>query len=273
MKKYLLKLTSLCLFVGVLSSCEQEKIIYDVNNGQSFVGFNIVSASLPTYSADSGTDFTLEVEVGATTKANHDRTIAIAINDKFTTALPTEYTIDQASLVIPANKFVGTIKITGNYANLPASGQKLITLDLVSVQDADVINPDKKSFTVYLYRACPVSIPLNYTGVSSYSSYTSQPFDVVFTPVVGVDNSWKADNLWGNFVAALTGSSKDEGKSPYPGSIKINCDNTVTVTGTGASGDGGTGTFNPTTKVITFSLNQTVFSNPFTASVKLTPKQ
>ena len=273
MKKYFLKITSLFLFVAVLTSCDEDKVFYDTNNGQSLVGFNTDRGNLPTYAADAGSDFILEFEVGSSVKVNHDRTFAIAVNDQFTTAIPSQYALQQTTFVIPANEFVGTVKIKGNYDALPTLGQTTVTYDLVSVDGADVINPDSNTFTVTIYRACPIEIPLAYTGLVVGSVGAGAPqFDVTFTAVSGADNTWRATNLWGNFVTAATGTNYD-GQYPYPGTVKINCDNTVTVVGTGSVGNGGKGTYNPTTKVINISLNQSLFTGSFTADIELTPKQ
>lgn len=270
MKKYILKLTSLFLFAAVLTSCDEDKVIYKVDGGQSLVAFNEDGGNLPAYSDQ---EYTLEIPVGSTVRTSYDRKIELTVNDQFTTALPSEYTIDESSLVIPANEFVGTVKIKANYSLLPDLGQKVLALNLVSVQDADVINPDKNLFSVYLYRACPKDIALKYNGaVTGSVGGSTAPFTVTLTKVTTADNTWKADNFWGNFVSGATGQNYDN-RYPYPGTIKINCDNTVTVVGTGTVGTGGSGTYNPTTGTITYSLNQGLFTSSFTADITLTVAQ
>jgi len=271
MKKYFLKITTLFLFVAVLSSCDEDKVFF--NNKQSLVGFNGVSANLPAYSVDDNRVFTLKVEVGSSEKVNYDRTFAISINDKFTTATPAQYVLQQTSLVIPANQYVGTIDITGVYDALPANyDEVLLSLDLVSVQDSDVVNPEKTNYTISLYRSCEIEIPLVYAGTITGAGSATAPYDVTFTKVEGADNTWAADNFWGDFVAGATGDDSYAGQYPYPGTLRIKCNNAVLVTGTSSNGAGGTGTFNPTTKVITLKLNQSLFTN-LVAGVTLTPKQ
>jgi hypothetical protein len=153
MKKYFLKLAAVTLFVGVLTSCEEDKVVFDGNNGKSLIGFTSVTANLPAF---QDSDFTMEVEVGATNKVNHDRAIELSVNQELTSATDNQYTIDMSTLVIPAGEYVGKVKITGHYATLPELVKNTITLDLVSVDGFEVKNPDRERFTVYLFRACPI---------------------------------------------------------------------------------------------------------------------
>ena len=65
------------------------------------------------------------IEVGITTTSTSDRTFNITV-DPESTATANQYTIDQTTLVIPANSNVGYIKILGNYENASTTGSKLI---------------------------------------------------------------------------------------------------------------------------------------------------
>ena len=156
MKKYFFKVASILLFVATLTSCEDDKIIYPVDNGQSLVGFTTFSGNAPAFE-DPALKFTYELEVGSTNRVDYDRAVALTINQELTNALPSQYTIEDAQYVIPAGEFTTKIKIVGHYNALPANGTKVnLVFDLVSVQDSDIVDAQKTRFTVLLFRACPI---------------------------------------------------------------------------------------------------------------------
>jgi hypothetical protein len=100
------------------------------------------------------------------------------------------------------------------------------------------------------------------------------PWTPIMTPVAGVPRSWTLNTCWGlTFINFLTGNATIS--RPYPGTLTINPNNTVTVVGINDPAfpnryPGGTGTFDPCTKKITYTLNQGVFTSPFTVTVTLT---
>lgn len=126
---------------------------------------------------------------------------------------------------------------------------------------------------------CSNAVAISYVG-SSQANITPTappaftPWTPIMTPVAGVPRSWTLNTCWGlTFVNFLTGNSTIS--RPYPGTLTINPDNTVTVVGINDPAfpnryPGGTGTFDPCTKRITYTLNQGVFTNPFTVTVTLT---
>ena len=270
MKNIFLKAICLVAVLTVMTSCDNESVVY--NGKQSFVGFNGTAGRLPVYLPEEGKSNTLYVEVGSTVAADHDRTFKIEVDEASTTAAPEDYTIDQATLFIPAGEYVGKIKITGNYDNLPDIVINTITLNLVEVQEAEVYNPDNMQYVVNIYRGCIREIADLYS-VNVYDPYAVTPFDATLTPVDGVDNTYSIGNLWGDFVAAATGQTNLAGQYPYPAELEIRCDNTVVVTGTNSSyGSTGTGTFDEETKSFNVVFGQRVFTSAFSVSVDLIAK-
>ncbi|AWH85194.1 hypothetical protein HYN59_08695 [Flavobacterium album] len=272
MKKYLSKIVVFALLVGVLSSCEEDKIVYK-GDGQSLVGFNTAAGNLKTYDPQESTNPSeIIVEVGSTKKVNYDRTVQVVINDELTDALPSQYTIDQSTFVIPAGEFTAKIKITGHYDALTDIKQTL-TLDLISVQDQDIFDAKRARYTVSIYRVCPRDIPLTYTGyVTGEVGGATEEFTVTFVPTADAA-TYNVANLWGNFVSGATGSNYD-GQYPYPAKLVINCDNTVDITpdsNSQVATDGSDGTFDPDTNEFQLSLTQDLFSDPFTADIYLIP--
>ena len=95
------------------------------------------------------------IEVGITTTSTSDRTFNITV-DPESTATANQYSIDQSTLVIPANSNVGYIKILGNYENASTTGSKLI-LNLETIEDGEVATFDN-IYSLDIYQFCPFSV-------------------------------------------------------------------------------------------------------------------
>jgi len=274
MKKYLLKIAACAFIIGTLASCEEDKVFQDVNNGQALAGFNADSGDLKAFDPNEfTTPSEIIIEVGVTTKSNQDRAIQVVVNEELSTALPSQYTVDTSSLVIPAGEYVAKVKITANYDALPETESTTLVLDLISVEGMDLLDSDRSRFVAELFRVCPRDIPTTYTGfVTGSVGAGTEEFTVTFTAGTEVA-TYSTPNLWGNFVSGATGSNQYDGQYPYNATLVINCDNTVDVTGNVDYATGGTGTFDPNTNEFQLYLGQGLFTQQFTADVYLMPVQ
>lgn len=202
MKKYISKIAALVLFTGLLVSCgDQDNVQLDVDNTQSLVGFNKPSDNLPAW-APEFEQFTLEVEVGATNRVNYDRDITIDINEELTTALPAAYTIDPSSLVIPAGEFVGKIRITGHFNEVPAQVKQKIVIDLLSVEGMNNIDNLKKRFVATIFQACPINRD---DFVGTYDALEDGTANYIVESVAGDEpNELLLSNVWDLDPASVT---------------------------------------------------------------------
>ena len=275
MKNNVIKLIGAFSVAALFASCSPETTVYDVNGGQSLVGFNEKVQDFYVYTASEmpqGYDNTINITVGSSVKSNKDRAYVVKLNQDFTTADPSMYTVETTSFVIPAGQFTATIKIKGYYDALPSDfSSRILSYDLVSVDDSDVNNEDKMTTAVAIQRGCVRTVADSYTGTSSAGG---APYEVILTPVKNVPNTWTTPNLWGEFVAAATGNNTYLGQYPFPARLRVNCNNTVTVRGTatygGASPAGGQ--YRPSDKYIKAVFNNTLFSGSgATATVELNP--
>ncbi|WP_294825210.1 DUF1735 domain-containing protein [uncultured Flavobacterium sp.] len=275
MKKYFLKVAVFALVLSGMTSCEEDKVFFDTNNGQSLAGFNIATGNFGVVDpAVSESPAVFEVEVGVTTKSNRDRSVQVVVNAENTSADPALYSIDQTSLVIPAGEFVARVKITADFNLIPESGTKVLTLDLVSVDGMDLLDSQRSSFTLEIFRVCPRDIPTTYTGFVTGSQGGATPdFTVVLTPTAQVA-TYTSPNFWGDFVAGASGQPL-EGQYPYPGTLTINCDDSVKIVATGpAWATGGSGTFDPNTNEFQISVGQDgLFTSPFPAVLYYIPEE
>ena len=149
--KNILKSAFLCLFIASLGSCEEDKVIFDSKNGESIAGFRSATYSLPV--TEEGVS-SIELVVDVTTVSNVDRVIDIELSPE-STALPNEYTLDQATLVIPAGKYNGLIKITGYFDEIPPLVVQTLVFNLEDVPGARLID-GRSTATVMLSQFCPV---------------------------------------------------------------------------------------------------------------------
>lgn len=151
MKKNLLKIALLSFLAFGIWSCDEDKVIYDVENGQSIAAFRV--STQPLAVLEEGDSF-IDVIVDVSTSSPANRTLNISI-DPASTVLPSEYTLDAATVVIPAGKFNGMVRIHGNFNALPEAGVKTLIFNLDGVQGATLVE-GKTETTISLFRACPI---------------------------------------------------------------------------------------------------------------------
>lgn len=173
------KLLTYSFYLFFLIACESnEGIVFDVENGQAIVSFNATSQVFPV--SDAGTDAALIV-VGVTTRSSVARAISLTV-DPASTADPSEYTIDQASLVIPAGSFTGTVRIIGNFNAIPETGTTKLILKLGSVEGSTLDN-QRLTHEIQMFRFCPFEGGATFLGEYQLSIVQNGIFDTpTFTP-------------------------------------------------------------------------------------------
>jgi len=283
MKNTFFKLIGVFAFAAVFTSCSEDRVVYDVDGGQSLVGFNEKNLELLAFNetdlADpqlAGYDNSVTLTVGSTVRSNVDRTYVVTLNEEFSTVDDSQFDV-ASTFTIPAGQFTGTLKITGYYNTLPADwSSRLLVYDLVSLQGPEnqIFNTDKIRAIITLQRGCIQRPAENYTGyISSAQGSSAAPFAVKFTKVAKVFNTWSVTNLWGDLVAAYTSNNVYLGKYPYPAQIRINCNNTVFVYGTADYGTTNTspaGSFNPVSKDVRANFTSNgLFQGTFITTVDL----
>jgi hypothetical protein len=105
-------------------------------------------------------------DVQVSNRTSSDRFFDVLVDDS-STAIEGTYTIDTATLKIPANQLSGTVTINGNYDNTlqPSTGSELLVLNLTGLDGLQTTNPEtvltKKQVTVTINRDCinPVELP------------------------------------------------------------------------------------------------------------------
>jgi hypothetical protein len=150
MKNFLLKFSLILLFVTTLSSCDEDVVIWDNVNGASITSLRSSALELPV--SDVGESF-VDVIVDVTTVSDVDRAIAINVEAN-TTATSAMYSIDQATLVVPAGSYNGVVRVNaGAFTAIPEGQTVKLFLTLTSVSGAELVVA-KSKVTVNIYRGC-----------------------------------------------------------------------------------------------------------------------
>lgn len=157
MKNSIYKILFLVFLPLAFVGCEEELEVYDVENGESVAAFNSTSSSFAV--DDSGESVTF-VEVGVTAKSSSDRTFSVTV-DESSTVDPSAYQI--SDLVIPAGEFVGNVKITGVFENLPETGTAALVLNLTEITGGTVADY-RQQHTVTMFRFCPFQGDADFLG-------------------------------------------------------------------------------------------------------------
>jgi hypothetical protein len=205
--KKLLIIPFLALF---LTSCD-DSAKFDYDNGQTVYLFSKVSSDLI---ANNTSVTTIEVPVAVTTRSKVDRVVPIVV-DPTSTATANMYTIDQASLVIPAGQFSANVKISGNFANIPANNGAILKLMF-----GELAMAGKDLHTISLSRFCATSLAGNYNVTTSYTahdflpSYSSNTMTGVAVTAAGVNMYKVADFSGGLYSTGPYASSYGTASAP-----------------------------------------------------------
>jgi hypothetical protein len=138
-------------FLGFTSCNDPSAEVYNPADGQ--IAYFTDGTTKEYYVQDIPSSETT-IEVGVTVASNVDRTIALNI-DESSTATADQYTIDNASLFIPANKYVGYIKVKlGVYTSFSQTVPSTVVLNLNQVSGAVVADFDNQ-FILNVYQYTP----------------------------------------------------------------------------------------------------------------------
>lgn len=242
MKKF--KLTKLLvLFLSVfLFSCSSEDDNYKSYSGsQDARLFNAPSSTLEVL--PNGPTF-IEVLVSSTVVSNVDRNIEVSINNT-STALPTQYSIDMSTAVIPAGQNTAKLRInSGSYAAVPTTGATTIVL----VFNQGIFSLDNRNnHVVSVQRGCidtKVNLNIAFDGYASEISWnvTNSSNTIIASSGLYSDGLGSYQEQLcltpGTYSFTMNDSFGDGLSFPSNGSftLSLDSDNSVLVTGGGNFG-------------------------------------
>ena len=201
----------------VVVSCDSDKdrILFDVDKGQTFLSFDGNSGNLAILINGDGT---LEVTVNSSTRDVSDRTFAISIAEG-TTADPTYYSFD-GSVTIPANQFQGTFTIQGIDPLGEQISPELLVLSLGDSEGTETGG----DFRISLFITCPVEEGF-FTGDYNIEQITPTIFGYdTFDPDGGghIVTLYDQTNSEGNTGAVLGSETERVFLGKYIASLGLN---------------------------------------------------
>lgn len=143
----------LLLAIITLSSCEEDKIIFDGN--QTLVAFSATTVDLPIEIDATGS---VNIDVDVTTQSPSERVFEVTVVEDRTTAEAASYSF--GSITIPANSFNGVFTINGVDNNVTTESRALV----LRISDGTDFITSDQNLTVNIFQVCPVDETL-FTGM------------------------------------------------------------------------------------------------------------
>lgn len=244
MKKLFLFLSALSVFTFV--SCSEEDGS-GPSVGVEAVQFVRTAANFPVY--DDFASSYVDVEVGVTTKSGSARTFTVGVDTDNSTATSSQYMLESNIVTIPANSYVGTVRVYGYYDQI-APGTEVDLILTLSDADTRVVT-GKSTHTLTMFQACatnPVTLTISFDGYASeitwqlYDSSNNLIAEDPGTYSDGLSSYFEEFCLDDDTYTFYVQDSYGDGLSfPSNGSIVFRNANTNAILGS-VSGDFGFGT-------------------------------
>ncbi|MGO4708825.1 hypothetical protein AB4Y90_06835 [Chryseobacterium sp. 2TAF14] len=255
------------LFLAINSCKDAEEAIYE---GESLLHFDKIEQNAYVRLSTGNADYLVTYGVLKNVTSNHNVELVFE-PAKSTAVLGTDFTIVEGTDVLSAGTAVGDFKINVKESAATAGKKAVFTLKSSSLGMASFDQEVVVNFNL----ACPIdsnTFPLVYNvDVYAFNEYAPSHQQTLI-PVAGTDNQFRINSSWGpSFVAWATNNPSYNNQYLYPGTITINCTNVIFTSGATSTGPGGSGTYNPSTGVIEFTVTQSLFTSPFDTTCTFTP--
>lgn len=145
-------------------------------------------------------------------------------------------------------------------------------------RESITLDQDNSSLTLTYQPPCVAHVGTTYHAQTSAPSIGApasafEPREITLTEIG--DNTYSVTDLWGpDVVSVIAGNSSYYGQFPYPATITLDPGSLeVTITpsaGNQAAGSTSTGYYDSCSDVFVLTLEQAVFTDPFTVQVELT---
>jgi hypothetical protein len=146
MKKIVFKIA--VVMTILLTACESNEPIYDNINGQTLVKFANLAANLEINIDDVGF---ADIGVEVSTVSTADRTFGVTIDVDNTDAVQGSYSVP-GTVTVPANSYLGTLRLDGTDVAGVDTTPKTLTLTLEPVNNVAIGSP----IVISVYQVCPV---------------------------------------------------------------------------------------------------------------------
>lgn len=152
MKKFLY---FLLMCAGLLISCEEDVVIYDGVNGQTYARFSRNIVDLPVV-FDSSADTQIPIQLSTLAAAERTVSVEAVITGAENEASPDQYEF-AGTVIIPANSYSGNLSFTGIDNGIEIGETKTVTIQITEIAgDPDARLDDLSRTTVNMFQVCPV---------------------------------------------------------------------------------------------------------------------
>jgi len=142
------------MFLALFLSCEEELLIFDNEEGQTYVKFAQSNIDLPIV-FDSSADVEIPVQVSTISATPRTVTVNVINTDAEDAANAEQFTTEQ-SVTIPANSYEGVLNFTGIDAGIEIGETKVVTLEIAGIDGGANASIEPTPTTVNMFQVCPV---------------------------------------------------------------------------------------------------------------------
>ena len=155
MKKYLF-LTLLFAAGLLLNSCgDEDVVIFDQENGQTYVKFSQTVIDLPIV-FDSSEDLDIPVDVSTISSSDRVVTVNVVRNGGDNEADDAQFSVS-SSVTIPAGEYNGILEFTGIDAGIEIGETKTVTIEITGIDGGSSdVNLEPTPVVVNMFQVCPV---------------------------------------------------------------------------------------------------------------------
>lgn len=162
-KKIFLSMVASLVMLAGLTSCEEQRTVYD---GPLYIMFADTLSVLGVENSEE----VFDIHIAATQASDKDRTLAVEVVDKESSAIEgVHYTLESNTVVIKAGELATSVRVRAIYDNLTIDEDPTLVLRLITDDDVQWSLYEGNETKVILRKICPFDINA-FTGYAVVTS-------------------------------------------------------------------------------------------------------
>ena len=162
-KKIFLGMVASLVMLAGLTSCEEQRTVYD---GPLYIMFADTLSVLGVENSEE----VFDIHIAATQASDKDRTLAVEVVDKESSAIEgVHYTLESNTVVIKAGELATSVRVQAIYDNLTIDEDPTLVLRLITDDDVQWSLYEGNETKVILRKICPFDINA-FTGYAVVTS-------------------------------------------------------------------------------------------------------
>lgn len=162
-KKIFLGMVASLVMLAGLTSCEEQRTVYD---GPLYIMFADTLSVLGVENSEE----VFDIHIAATQASDKDRTLAVEVVDKESSAIEgVHYTLESNTMVIKAGELATSVRVRAIYDNLTIDEDPTLVLRLITDDDVQWSLYEGNETKVILRKICPFDINA-FTGYAVVTS-------------------------------------------------------------------------------------------------------